>query len=142
MTISIEKYAGDYTDLKGLALEGNELADIAEHLDRWDVYVGYEDDVPKGFFVLSKPEKPETLVALNPFRSLPYVTYLFNSGSAALRTAMASKVREVVLSRGHQFFTACNFTGGSDAAWEQIFQKGGAITRLGSVFQFDAQGGA
>jgi hypothetical protein len=136
--IRIELYKGDYTDLPGLELEGHALRDIAADLAVWDVYVGYEDDVAKGFFVLSRA--PETFVTLNPLRTLSYVPYLANTGSPALVRAMAAKVREVMRARGIRHFSALNAMAGvSDETWMALFKNGGAAQRLGSFFLFDAE---
>lgn len=135
MTIRVEKYKGDYSDLAHLEIEGRTLLVIASELSAWDVYVGYEDDFPRGYFILSRESK--TFVELNPFSSLPFVMYLANTGSTELREALLAKIKETVRSRKQQFFIALNYMGMEDSKWQALFATAGNSTRLGSVFQFD-----
>lgn len=140
MTIAIIKYVGDYTDLDaaGLTLfDGSSLPQNAGTLKAWDLYAGYEDGKPKGYFLIS-PASGNNM-ELNPLRQLPYVAYLSNNGSAGLLQALLSQIKQVVQDSGYASFFAFNFTDTPDDAWALALKGMSVGSRIGSLFSFNTR---
>jgi hypothetical protein len=132
--IEIVKHTGPAADLPFFEVESAFLSDV--DLDYWDVYIGYEDGIAVGFFILSKPSEPGNFVRLHMFNAIPHVLYLQNSGTTAVKEALLTKIKEVCIDNGWTSFLATNLSNYPDEAWMDSFSLAGTPTRLGSVFSF------
>jgi hypothetical protein len=135
MTITVKKYTGDAADFQDLTLEGVPLAKL-EFLAKWDVYVGYEDGVAKGYFLFTPASAPHIASETHPLLALPSCAHLYCPDAQGVLTALLKQIRATCAEQGHRSFFAVNLTGIEDATWMRLFRAAGEAKAVGSVFEF------
>lgn len=114
-------------------------ADLARVTDDvYGLYLGIEDGVAKGFFILVKV--PPGPCSMTPFCSMPYLHLLHNSGSPAMLTALLQAIKSTVRDKaGLLYFAAINDanSGTPDDVWARAFGPAGKPKSAGSLFWLD-----
>jgi hypothetical protein len=133
--IEVIEYQGDYSDLSHLLMEGVPLSNFAAELEGWSVLVGYEDGPAVGYVVLSDPTQSCVAANLNPLRSAPFVSYLYNSGSTEVRVKLCEAIKAFYQSKGYNSFIAMNVIMPNET-WMTIFKEAtDSWEHVGSIFQ-------
>jgi hypothetical protein len=128
--ITVEKRTEDGPTIIG---EGIDLTPFLEH---WNVYIGYEDGVMKGYFIISKKDVPWKDL-LHPLLDLPYVAYLYCPNNKPVLTELLKKINAICKRRGAPTFLATNFMGIPNDQWIEMFKDAGIAKVAGSVLTFD-----
>ena len=137
----VEKWEGPQEELPKLLL-GDPRDDNKQTLDmvtpgKWDIYIGYVNDVPKGYFIITAPiVDPDSLVCLNALHWLPFLPMIFNTGGPKLLNMMLYTIGKVCRENGWPAIMATNHSDYSDEAWTEKFKNIGRIKRVCSVFEF------
>jgi hypothetical protein len=104
---------------------------------KWDIYIGYVNDTPKGYFIITGPiVDPDALVCLNALHWLPFLPMIYNTGGPKLLNMMLYKIGEVCKENGWPAIMATNHSNYSDEAWTEKFTNIGRIKKVCSVFEF------
>jgi hypothetical protein len=128
--ITVEKRKEDGPTIIG---EGIDLTPL---LTNWNVYIGYEDGVMKGYFIISKRHNPWSEIVY-PLLDLPYVAYLYCPNNKPVLKELLLKINAICKRRGAPQFLATNFMGISNDQWIEMFKDAGIAKVSGSVLTFD-----
>jgi hypothetical protein len=142
MPIKVNKYDGDYSDLGDLEWNGEKIPRWGAQIwAEWDMYVGYEDNKPLAYFLISK--EIDGGMSLNPLhQGTPYIGLVVNQGSLSLGRALKTAIKNAVVARGHSSFYAIHFTeqlAVDSSVWVRTFRPMGVATQEGIIYKFDAK---
>jgi hypothetical protein len=111
--------------------------DLVEKSDTWDVYVGYVNDKPKGYFIITAPLLDQcSQVCLNAIHWRPFLPMIFNTGGPKLLRMMLQTIGKVCKDNGWPAVMATNHSDYSNEAWTEKFKDIGTIKKVCTVFEF------
>lgn len=158
MTITVEKYAGDYTkntEAWNLANEwakqtsipptlvDQSLTDYFTKIQNDDgkswlgLFIGRRDGVAEGFFVMVTQDTPPSLSI--GWGSLLCISFYNGKSAPDMRLALIEAIRKCCRDAGSDFFLGLKASDGSDDAWTKLFEDAGKISKLGTLFYFDVR---